>query len=141
MRLCLKPSCTPITGWLKMPLSNLRAVRAFYGGRTGAQTDFLTTAVQRGISAGDLLRMLGGELSTAEESALWIKLTGDANNRTEVHAGEIRIGPGTTPAVKVLGTRQPAIANPTGGIAEDVESRAAIRSILVALRAHGLIET
>jgi hypothetical protein len=42
---------------------------------------------------------------------------------------------------RVVAERQPAIANPTGGAAPDNPSRAAIVSILDAMRAHGLIAT
>ena len=41
---------------------------------------------------------------------------------------------------KVLHQRQPAIAEPAGGEVIDAESRAAVRAILTALRAHGLID-
>lgn len=40
----------------------------------------------------------------------------------------------------VLRDRQAAIANPAGGTVADTECRAAVGSILSALRAHGLIE-
>lgn len=42
---------------------------------------------------------------------------------------------------KVLGAQHPAIGNPAGGVTADSEARAAITSILAALRAHGLIAT
>ena len=40
---------------------------------------------------------------------------------------------------QVLGPRQPAIAAPEGGATKDTEARAAIVSILLTLRTHGLI--
>ena len=40
---------------------------------------------------------------------------------------------------QVLGSRQAAIPDATGGTTVDAESRAAISAILSALRAHGLI--
>jgi hypothetical protein len=40
---------------------------------------------------------------------------------------------------QVLGSRQAAIPDVTGGMTMDAESRAAISAILSALRAHGLI--
>lgn len=43
--------------------------------------------------------------------------------------------------VKVIGTRQSAIANASGGSTIDTEARAAINAILAALRNHGLIAT
>lgn len=42
---------------------------------------------------------------------------------------------------QVVGERRPAIADPTGGTVVDVESRAALASVLAALRTHGLIES
>ncbi|HEX4695728.1 DUF2793 domain-containing protein [Sphingomonas sp.] len=42
---------------------------------------------------------------------------------------------------QVVSERRPAIADPTGGAVIDVESRAALGSVLAALRAHGLIES
>ena len=47
---------------------------------------------------------------------------------------EVRIGGQT-----VLRGRQPAIADPAGGAVIDSENRAAVTSILGALRAHGLV--
>lgn len=41
----------------------------------------------------------------------------------------------------VLRSRQPVIGDPAGGTIVDAEARAAISSMLLALRAHGLIET
>lgn len=43
--------------------------------------------------------------------------------------------------IKVVGTQQAAIPNPTGGATVDAESRTAIDAILAALEAHGLIAT
>ena len=42
---------------------------------------------------------------------------------------------------QVVGSRQPAIASPSGGTTTDAEARAAIEQLLSALRQHGLIET
>ncbi len=42
---------------------------------------------------------------------------------------------------RVVGTRQPAIQSPSGGQMMDLEARAVLSQILVALRAHGLIAT
>jgi hypothetical protein len=43
--------------------------------------------------------------------------------------------------VQVVGTRQPAIAAPTGGATIDNEARTALSAVLNALRNHGLITT
>lgn len=51
-------------------------------------------------------------------------------------AAVLRIG-----GVQVLGSRQPAIANVTGGMVADAEVRGAVSAILQVLRVHGLIET
>lgn len=42
---------------------------------------------------------------------------------------------------QVVGSRQPAIADPDGGAVIDIEARAAIDALLDALRSHGLIAT
>lgn len=52
-----------------------------------------------------------------------------------VSAAAISIG-----GEQIIGSRQPAIANPEGGGTADVEARTAIGSILDAMRAHGLID-
>lgn len=41
--------------------------------------------------------------------------------------------------IKVVGSQQPTIANPAGGVSIDVEARVAIASIITALKNHGLI--
>lgn len=41
---------------------------------------------------------------------------------------------------KVIGARQPAVANPSGGTTVDAEARATIAALIVALRTHGLID-
>ena len=52
----------------------------------------------------------------------------------ELHATGVLIGD-----VRVLGARQPAIADPAGGALVDAEAREAVSAVLSALRAHGLI--
>lgn len=54
----------------------------------------------------------------------------------EERAAHLAIGGET-----VVGPRQAAIADPSGGAAIDAEARAAIAALLAALRAHGLIAT
>lgn len=39
----------------------------------------------------------------------------------------------------LIGTRQAAITNPTGGATVDAEARTAITAVITALEAHGLI--
>ncbi|NYT42455.1 DUF2793 domain-containing protein [Sphingomonas sp. R-74633] len=41
---------------------------------------------------------------------------------------------------QIVGPRETGIAEPVGGIVVDAEARAAVSAVLVALRAHGLIE-
>ena len=41
---------------------------------------------------------------------------------------------------KVVGTRQPGVASPSGGTIIDAEARAAVDHLIVALRSHGLID-
>lgn len=41
--------------------------------------------------------------------------------------------------IKVVGSQQPTISNPAGGVVIDAESRVAIASIITALKNHGLI--
>lgn len=41
--------------------------------------------------------------------------------------------------IQLVGSQQPAIADPAGGAAPDAEARTAIAAILAALRGHGLI--
>lgn len=43
--------------------------------------------------------------------------------------------------LQVVGAQQAAISDPAGGATTDAEARAAIASILDALKAHGLIAT
>ena len=52
-----------------------------------------------------------------------------------VRAREVRVN-----AQKVIGARQGAIAAPAGGTTIDAEGRSAIAAMLLAMRAHGLIE-
>jgi hypothetical protein len=51
------------------------------------------------------------------------------------HTGTVAVGGQT-----VVGARQAAIANPSGGSTVDANARGTIGNILAALRAHGLIE-
>jgi hypothetical protein len=61
--------------------------------------------------------------------------TGTAWTSGEIAAGSIRIG-----GVQVVGPRLPSVATASGGTIIDAEARAAIASLIVTLRTHGLIE-
>jgi hypothetical protein len=52
----------------------------------------------------------------------------------ELHATGVSIG-----GMRVLGSRQAAIADPSGGTIIDTEARSSVAAALSALRAHGLI--
>lgn len=52
----------------------------------------------------------------------------------DVRASQIWVG-----GDQVIGPRQPAVADPTGGAVVDVQARASLAAICTALRAHGLI--
>lgn len=54
----------------------------------------------------------------------------------DVPAQSVRVS-----GVQVVGARQPAIADPSGGALVDAQARAALMSLLAAARAHGLIAT
>jgi hypothetical protein len=54
-------------------------------------------------------------------------------------AGMVAVNAITIGGNQVVGSRQPAIAAPSGGTIVDAGARAAIGSILAALRSHGLI--
>jgi hypothetical protein len=61
--------------------------------------------------------------------------TGGEWSHGEISAASVTIG-----GAQVLGSRQPAVTSPSGGTTIDTEARAALHSLLVALRTHGLIE-
>ena len=56
------------------------------------------------------------------------------------HFGVVQCSRVEVEGQQVLGSRGLAVADPSGGATVDAEGRAAIRAILSALRAHGLIE-
>ncbi|RJF90794.1 DUF2793 domain-containing protein [Sphingomonas cavernae] len=53
--------------------------------------------------------------------------------------GVARVSEVQVAGMRVLGTRQPMIAEPTGGSVVDDQARGTVTAILIALRAHGLI--
>lgn len=67
-------------------------------------------------------------------SGLWADHVGGVWATGVLRATELRVG-----GQQVIGSRQPAIGDPSGGSVADAEARAAIGAILTAMRAHGLI--
>ena len=67
-------------------------------------------------------------------SGIELVFRGGTWSEGSARANEVVIG-----GARVLGSRQPAIANPNGGSVVDSEARAAVGHILTMLRAHGLI--
>lgn len=55
--------------------------------------------------------------------------------------GHVRAAKLSVAGDQVVGARQAAVADPTGGTTVDAEARAAIAAILARLRAHGLIDS
>lgn len=80
-----------------------------------------------------LIPQEGHSFWIADES-LWAFYSG-AWTIGEMTAATLKIG-----GNPVVGSRQPAIASPTGGATVDSEARTALTAILVALRTHGLID-
>ena len=62
------------------------------------------------------------------------QISGDTDCDKTFNATAYKVG-----NIKVVGSQQPTIANPTGGAIIDAESRVAIASIITALKNHGLI--
>lgn len=78
---------------------------------------------------------LEGLAVTLRESGLRVIWRDGAWQVGIVTADEIVVG-----GQRVVGPRQPAIADPTGGSVVDEAARATIAQVLVALRAHGLLD-
>lgn len=76
-----------------------------------------------------------------EGMALWL---GAEQGNARFSAGEWRLGKlhgkVFVEGDQVVGPRCPGVAEPSGGLTVDAEARAAIISVLEALRTHGLIE-
>ena len=80
-------------------------------------------------------------VATVEGMRLWVADSGLGARWT---AGAWELGAERAAALliggsQVVGGRQPAIADPSGGASIDTQSRAAIGAVLAALRNHGLI--
>lgn len=76
-----------------------------------------------------------------EGMAAWDQASGEMARRV---AGAWTLGTVTASrlvvgGVQVIGGQRPAIADPAAGAVVDAEARAAIASVLAALRAHGLV--
>jgi hypothetical protein len=65
----------------------------------------------------------------------WLHWSGSAWSSGEIPAAKLMIG-----GQQVVGERQPTVPSPSGGTIIDAEARAAIESLIVALRSHGLID-
>jgi hypothetical protein len=65
----------------------------------------------------------------------WLHWNGTVWKSGEVPAAKLVVG-----GQQVVGERQPAVPSPSGGTIIDAEARAALDSVIVALRSHGLID-
>lgn len=77
----------------------------------------------------------GLEVLDRSDGRKWLYFSGKWSGGV-VHASEVRVGD-----VRVVGSRQAAIAEATGGNVVDDQARLAVAQILIALRSHGLIAT
>ncbi len=75
-----------------------------------------------------------GWQSYVADEAQWLCFDGTAWVQNQVRPQGFYVS-----GERVVGSRQAAIAAPTGGTVSDMEGRAAISAILAALRAHGII--
>ena len=71
----------------------------------------------------------------SKSSGYHLRWSGSAWVPGDVTGTKLSIG-----GVQVVGSRQPAVPSPSGGTTIDVEARASIGSIIVALKSHGLID-
>lgn len=77
---------------------------------------------------GMLVWLIDEQLWARREASGWI-------------VGDMPVQSVSVAGTQVLGAQRPAIANPGGGATVDTEARAALASLLSAMRAHGLIAT
>ena len=80
------------------------------------------------------LRGCEGMLLWSRNDALPVRRLTGAWIMGDVHGMRLVLG-----GHQVVGARQPAIANPSGGTSVDAEARAAVSLVLEALRTHGLV--
>lgn len=96
--------------------------------------------------AGKLAHFIGGAWAFYDVpvgARLWIRdeLLETRRSASGWVAGEIRGSSVLVDGVQVVGARQAAIANASGGSTVDAEARTAINALLAACRSHGLIAT
>lgn len=65
----------------------------------------------------------------------WLYWTGAGWSTGEIPAAKLTVG-----GLQVVGPRQPAVPSPSGGTIIDVEARAAVAALIVALKTHGLVD-
>ena len=65
----------------------------------------------------------------------WLHWTGSAWSDGELIGSRVVVE-----GQQVVGARQPAVPSPSGGTIIDLEARAALASLVVALKSHGLID-
>jgi hypothetical protein len=73
---------------------------------------------------------------TERTSGLELAYRNGAWTSGAMRANDVSIG-----GQKVVGARQPAVADPAGGTVIDLQARLTLGQILAALRAHGLIDS
>ena len=120
------PPAAPVVGLLYRVASGASGEFAGRGGALAAWSG----AGWRFFQPSDGLRLV--DRATGVE----LSYRGGTWNEGSTRTNEIVVG-----GVKVLGARQPAIADASGGAVIDADARAAIAQILTVLRTHGLIAT
>ena len=104
-------------------------------GATGAWSGHVDALAAYTESGWRFILPVPGMLVWRKDSGLWAYWTGTAWTVGELPASKIVIG-----GQQVVGGRLPAVPSPSGGTVIDAEARAAITSLIVALRSHGLTD-
>ena len=81
-----------------------------------------------------LIPPFSGLTALDKASGEFATFAGGAWTKGEVRAAKVSVG-----GNQVVGARQAAVADPSGGATVDAEARAAIAALLARLRLHGLI--